>query len=128
VRIVDLAHDLITLSGLRPGEDIEVEFTGVRPGEKLFEELSVEGEKADTTRHPKIFIGRLKPHAWDVVLRQVDALAALSDELDSNRIRDQLRAMIPEFDLDPASSQRPPGIVDVPHVPMLSTASLVSPR
>src|SRR5882762_10119162 len=57
VRILDLAQDLIALSGLRAGDDIEIRFSGIRPGEKLFEELSTDGEHADKTRHPKIFVG-----------------------------------------------------------------------
>ena len=60
VKIVDLARDLITLSGLRPDEDIEIRFSGVRPGEKLFEELSTATEHAEKTKHPKVFIGRIK--------------------------------------------------------------------
>ncbi|KKK69474.1 hypothetical protein LCGC14_2933680, partial [marine sediment metagenome] len=54
VKIVDLARELITLSGFRPGEDIEIVFTGTRPGEKLFEELSIKGEDMQPTRHSKI--------------------------------------------------------------------------
>jgi FlaA1/EpsC-like NDP-sugar epimerase len=57
VKIVDLARDLNRLSGF--GEDeIKIEFSGVRPGEKLFEELSTAEERADKTRHPKILVGR----------------------------------------------------------------------
>ena len=55
VRIVDLAEDLIRLSGLVPGRDIRIEFTGVRPGEKLFEELYLDSEKLVPTGHPKVF-------------------------------------------------------------------------
>ena len=55
IRIVDLAKDLISLSGLTPGEDIEIVFTGIRPGEKLYEELFQEGEEALPTAHEKIF-------------------------------------------------------------------------
>ena len=61
VKIVDLAKELITLSGFRPGEDIEIVFTGLRPGEKLFEELRIEGEDMQRTRHPKISIWRNIP-------------------------------------------------------------------
>jgi FlaA1/EpsC-like NDP-sugar epimerase len=65
VRIVDLAYDLIKLSGLVPHEDIEVRFTGIRPGEKLFEELSMESEGIEKTRHPKIFVGFVPvPRPW----------------------------------------------------------------
>ena len=57
VKIVDLARDLIRLSGLVPGEDIEITFSGVRPGEKLYEELASVGENVSKTRHPKVLIG-----------------------------------------------------------------------
>src|SRR5262249_10861925 len=69
VKIVELARDLIRLSGMNPDRDIEIVFTGVRPGEKLFEELAVDEENVDKTKHPKIFVGRFRPHSMDVVER-----------------------------------------------------------
>ncbi len=59
VRILDLAEEMITLTGLRPYVDMDIVFTGLRPGEKLFEELELAGEQIAKTRHPKIFIGKL---------------------------------------------------------------------
>jgi FlaA1/EpsC-like NDP-sugar epimerase len=56
VKIVDLARDLIELSGLRPGHDVEIAYTGLRPGEKLYEELFIKGETNRRTAHEKIFI------------------------------------------------------------------------
>ena len=64
VKIADLAKDLIRLSGLEPGIDIEIEYTGLRPGEKLYEELLLEEEGLPATRHEKIFIG--KPSFFDL--------------------------------------------------------------
>ncbi|MCA9242592.1 MAG: polysaccharide biosynthesis protein, partial [Phycisphaerales bacterium] len=64
VKIVDLARDLITLSGFRPDEDIEITFTGMRPGEKLYEELMIEGEDVSHTSHPKIGIWRRRVEEW----------------------------------------------------------------
>jgi FlaA1/EpsC-like NDP-sugar epimerase len=64
VKIADLAKDLIRLSGLEPGVDIEIEYTGLRPGEKLYEELLLEEEGLTATRHAKIFIG--KPSFFDL--------------------------------------------------------------
>ena len=58
VRIVDLARDLIRLSGLEPEHDIEIRFTGLRPGEKLFEELFAADEEYGRTRHEKIFVAQ----------------------------------------------------------------------
>ncbi|MBO6741258.1 MAG: polysaccharide biosynthesis protein, partial [Phycisphaerales bacterium] len=69
VKIVDLARDLIQLSGLVPGRDVEIEFSGVRPGEKLFEELCVDAEHAEKTRHDKIFVGRRPPATLSQALR-----------------------------------------------------------
>lgn len=64
VKIVDLARDLIRLSGLEPDVDIEIKFTGLRPGEKLYEELLLEEEGLTATKHDKIFIG--KPASIDL--------------------------------------------------------------
>jgi FlaA1/EpsC-like NDP-sugar epimerase len=97
VKIVDLARDLITLSGLRPDEDIEIRFAGVRPGEKLFEELATDAEHADKTKHPKVFIGRIKPHGWDSVVTSVDALLTLASDGIIDRVRNVLGEIVPEF-------------------------------
>jgi FlaA1/EpsC-like NDP-sugar epimerase len=61
VKIVDLAHDMIRLSGLKVNEDIAIECTGLRPGEKLFEELHVPGEHLLPTSHPKIIVADRRP-------------------------------------------------------------------
>ena len=78
VRIVDMARELIRLSGLKPDVDIDIVFTGTRPGEKLFEELALEGENATQTHHPKVFVGsvrRPEPKLLDAGLSQLgDAL------------------------------------------------------
>jgi FlaA1/EpsC-like NDP-sugar epimerase len=97
VKIVDLARDLITLSGLRPDEDIEIRFSGVRPGEKLFEELSTDTEHADKTKHPKVFIGRIKSHAWEAVTVGVDALLELARDAQVERVRATLGDLVPEY-------------------------------
>jgi FlaA1/EpsC-like NDP-sugar epimerase len=97
VRIVDLARDLITLSGLRPGFDIDIKFTGVRSGEKLHEQLSTDAEHADKTKHPKIFIGRVASPSWSEVVRGLDNVLALADSGSGEQIRAALRAMAPEY-------------------------------
>jgi FlaA1/EpsC-like NDP-sugar epimerase len=97
VKIVDLARDMIRLSGLRPDEDIKIEFTGVRPGEKLFEELSTNDEEADKTTHEKIFVGRVKEHPLPLVETTFLELEAALSHTDSRQIYDGLRVLIPEF-------------------------------
>lgn len=97
VKIVDLARDLITLSGLRPDEDIAIQFTGVRPGEKLFEELSTSSEHADKTKHPKIFIGRIASRAWEDVISDIDRLVASADAASAEELRSGLRRIVPEY-------------------------------
>jgi FlaA1/EpsC-like NDP-sugar epimerase len=96
VKIADLARDLILLSGLKPDEDIEIRYTGVRPGEKLFEELSVASEHADRTGHPKIFVGRFRPHGWESVQRHIADLAAIADRR-AAELRAKLREIVPEY-------------------------------
>ncbi len=96
IKIVDLARDLIRLSGLGP-DDIEITFTGVRPGEKLYEELSFEAESVDRTRHPRIFIGRLQASDWGRVNAQIADLARLADCRDQDRVRAKFKEIVPEY-------------------------------
>lgn len=98
VKIVDLALDLIRLSGLRPYEDIDVVFTGVRPGEKLFEELSTAEENVDKTRHPKIFIGRVVPGRLSEISASIDELVDAADRLEPPELRDLLASVVPEYE------------------------------
>jgi FlaA1/EpsC-like NDP-sugar epimerase len=97
VKIVDLARDLITLSGLRPGDDIEITFAGIRPGEKLFEQLATDAEHASKTKHPKIFIGRVTAPPWSEAARGVDHLLALAGDDQGDRIRFALTGLVPEY-------------------------------
>jgi FlaA1/EpsC-like NDP-sugar epimerase len=108
VKIVDLARDLIRLSGLREGEDIEIAFSGIRPGEKLFEELSFEEEQAERTRHPKIFIGRLRSLPWQEVVQFVADLTVAAESGDQVAVRRAFRHFIPEYRPNPAGLSVPP--------------------
>ncbi len=101
VRIVDLAEDLIRLSGLEPGRDIEIRFTGVRPGEKLYEELFDPTEAHQRTRHEKIFVsanGREPAQAaalWGHDLgRALDELAAVTARGDAAAARRLLGTLV----------------------------------
>ena len=90
VKICDLAHDMIRLSGLRVGHDIEVEFTGLRPGEKLYEELYGEGEQHRQTAHAKILVAQGKqPDLFQVNqdLRQLEKIVDLSPDFIRNAVR-----------------------------------------
>jgi FlaA1/EpsC-like NDP-sugar epimerase len=96
VRIVDLARDLIRLSGFT-AEEIPIEFTGVRPGEKLFEELGTSAEHMDRTRHPKIFIGRFETRDFGEVAAGLAALAPVTDSTSRDEVKTALAAMVPEI-------------------------------
>jgi FlaA1/EpsC-like NDP-sugar epimerase len=97
VKIIDLARDLIKLSGFVPGEDIEIKFTGIRPGEKLFEELSTKEEHADKTKHPKIFVGKFRACDWAQIQVTLEHLHRLSEGIDVKLIRIAFAQLVPEF-------------------------------
>ena len=96
VRIVDLAADMIRLSGLRVGEDVEIEFTGLRPGEKLYEELHADGEKHLPTRHPKIMIADRERRDAALVAGAIEELEALANGSHS-QVLDCLRRIVLEY-------------------------------
>ncbi|MBU0641243.1 MAG: polysaccharide biosynthesis protein [Planctomycetes bacterium] len=100
VKIVDLARDLITLSGFRPGDDIEIKFVGVRPGEKLYEELMIAGEDVARTAHPKIGIWQNVPVDWEPLTAAMAALLAKANDLTHTQTRHELKKIVPEFHLD----------------------------
>jgi FlaA1/EpsC-like NDP-sugar epimerase len=97
VKIVDLAKELITLSGFRPGEDIEIIFTNPRPGEKLFEELSIEGEDMQRTRHPKIRIWQNIPMDRDKLRAGIDELVAIAQRQNYSEIVQKIKDLVPEY-------------------------------
>jgi FlaA1/EpsC-like NDP-sugar epimerase len=99
VRILDLARDTITLSGFKPHEDIEIVFTGIRPGEKLFEELDTDGEHVAKTRHPKIFIGKIAAYPEAKVGQALQRLAELSRNGHDTDLRAYLNELLPEASL-----------------------------
>lgn len=98
VKISELARDLIRLSGLEEGVDIEIEYTGVRPGEKLYEELLAGGEDIRPTNHPKV-LRALGDTNEPNVAAQVEALirSAVTQPTTDAYLRDQLRKLVPEF-------------------------------
>jgi FlaA1/EpsC-like NDP-sugar epimerase len=107
VNILDLAKDTITLSGLKPNEDIDIVFTGIRPGEKLFEELETNGEHMLRTQHPKIFIGRLAAYPAHKLDHALNRLAILAANGWDRELRKFLSELVPEAQLQVACDEMP---------------------
>ena len=99
VKIYDLAKSLIELSGLTPGEDIEIEFTGLRPGEKLYEELLMDEENLQATGHEKIFITEPMEFTMDDVEEKLDAFREIIDNeiYDKQIIKDTMKKCVPTY-------------------------------
>ena len=96
VKILDLAADLIRLHGLEPDKDIKIEITGIRPGEKLYEELFTANEKMTTTYHDRILVSE-NDHQSINVLELVDKLIVHNAFLDSADAIDIIRLFLPQF-------------------------------
>lgn len=97
VRIVDLAADMIRLSGLKVGADIDIQVVGLRPGEKLSEELHANGERCLPTRHPKIVIADRERRDPNAMLAAMQRLESLTD-LERRLIIEELRRIVPGYE------------------------------
>jgi FlaA1/EpsC-like NDP-sugar epimerase len=97
VRIADLARNLIRLSGLEPDKDIPVVYTGLRPGEKLFEELMVDGEGVKPTSHPKIRVLDGGPVSFEQVRLWLDELSALVEAKNVAGLVETFQRIVPEY-------------------------------
>jgi FlaA1/EpsC-like NDP-sugar epimerase len=94
VKIVDLARNLIELAGLVPNKDVKIEFTGLRPGEKLNEELLIAGERGiRSTKYAKIFVVEALPTDWSFLYRAVEDLEGAAQAGASGEIRSLLRSL-----------------------------------
>ncbi|MEO8717646.1 MAG: nucleoside-diphosphate sugar epimerase/dehydratase [Burkholderiales bacterium] len=96
VRIADLARQLIRLSGLAE-DDIRIEYTGLRPGEKLYEELLADAERTLPTPHPKLRVARAQSSANGALLEEVVAWIAAARDPGPDAVRERLRAWVPEY-------------------------------
>jgi FlaA1/EpsC-like NDP-sugar epimerase len=97
VRIMDLARKMIRLSGLEPGRDIRIEETGLRPGEKLFEEVLDAREDVLPTHHPKILRARIRPPARDSLQQQLAQLEASAGGSDDFALVAKMKEIVPEY-------------------------------
>jgi FlaA1/EpsC-like NDP-sugar epimerase len=97
IRIVDMARDLIRLSGFVPDEEIKIEYTGLRPGEKLSEELTTAGEGVSPTAHEKIMVVKGPVGELGVIKEKIDSLAQAAIYQDGEKIRTLFKQLVPEF-------------------------------
>jgi FlaA1/EpsC-like NDP-sugar epimerase len=106
VRIVDLARNMVRLAGLQPDDDIEIRFTGLRPGEKLFEEIMTAGEHILPTRHQKIKIFQGRPISAQRMNQWMMTARALLAERDEKGLIQHMATLIPEYTISPMWQQR----------------------
>jgi len=97
VRILDLAQQMIRLAGLRPDEDVKIEITGLRPGEKMHEELFHDAEVTAPTRYPGVLIARPRALDLDVLVDGIETLEAAARRRDAGAVRHVLATLVPDY-------------------------------
>ncbi|MBL7943382.1 MAG: polysaccharide biosynthesis protein [Flavobacteriales bacterium] len=97
IRISDLAENMIRLSGFEPHSEIQIKYTGLRPGEKLYEEVLEESESTVKTHHPKILQMKVSPRNYEELDLEVNALISLFDKQDNADIVRKLKRIVPQY-------------------------------
>ncbi|MCK4467991.1 MAG: polysaccharide biosynthesis protein, partial [Desulfobacterales bacterium] len=98
IKIDDMARDLIRLSGFEPDEDIRIDYVGLRPGEKLYEELITKGEGIVPTKHEKIMVLKGDEHDQILLNGKINELIQLAKDQDEKRIKAKLQEIVPEYE------------------------------
>ncbi|MCZ4747212.1 UDP-N-acetylglucosamine 4,6-dehydratase family protein, partial [Legionella pneumophila] len=101
VKISYLAEQMIRLAGKEPGRDIMIEYTGLRPGEKMYEELFHETEQLTSTKHEKLFKARFRELDWNDLTQTMRMLQAACIEHQDEELLVLLKSLVPEFQLEP---------------------------
>lgn len=97
IKIADLARKMIKLSGMTVGKDIQLKFSGLRPGEKLYEELLSAEENTIPTHHDRIMIAKVREYDFEDVTKDIDELQELNRNTDHLAIVGQMKKIVPEF-------------------------------
>jgi FlaA1/EpsC-like NDP-sugar epimerase len=97
IKIRDLAEQMIRLGGKQPGTEVPIIYTGLRPGEKLFEELFHPQENYSATTHAKIFLARSRSVAWEVLAMRIEKSRGAVEAFDVGALREQVSALLPAF-------------------------------
>lgn len=97
VRIKDLAEKMIRLAGLEPYKDIDIVYTGLRPGEKLYEEMLYDKEKVQPTTNKKIVVGTVREYDYDEVSAEINELIRIAYSYDKNELVRKMKKIVPEF-------------------------------
>ncbi|HEX8460223.1 MAG TPA: polysaccharide biosynthesis protein, partial [Segetibacter sp.] len=97
VRILDLARKMIKLAGLTPGREIEIKFTGLRPGEKLYEELLNKEEEVIPTHHKKILIAKVIEYDYEKISRSIEKVVMIAMQNKDEEVVKQMKRIVPEY-------------------------------
>lgn len=97
IKIADLARRMIELSGMEVEKDIEIKYTGLRPGEKLYEELLSNKENTKETPHEKIRVAAVREYAYEKVVQQIESLTELSRDVEIIEMVKGMKGFVPEF-------------------------------
>jgi FlaA1/EpsC-like NDP-sugar epimerase len=97
VKVLDVAINLIRLSGLEPHKDIKIKYVGLRPGEKLYEELFSQDEPMIPTHHPKISIAQIAEHDFESANKKIDKIFASLYKMTETQVIEQMQEVVPGY-------------------------------